>query len=357
MTVATCLLVLTATSALSQPARLGHPTIDQRIETLQASVGDGYRFAVFGDQKNLWKREFPRLLDRIGAAPAAEEPVLFLIDTGDIVDNGSRPDEFNRLAGLLDRVKHLPYLVGVGNHELKPKEPFETSERARSNAATFLGPDYAADRLYYSKQVGPVRFLFLNTSDLPGVYPELRQHDPEAADRGSAQLSWLAQELQTEVGPTIVVSHHPIMQSATKHHHQARVLWNREHHELGGRTLPEALIESGVDLVLSGHVHSYEVFRLERNNRQMWTLNVSGRPTGWLQGRRMPKDWRADSLTPLKNRGFRTRLDQWAITQEGYMSDADKVDQFALVTVTSDGRLSIELQTADGAIIHRMAIP
>jgi hypothetical protein len=109
--------------------------------------------------------------------------------------------------------------------------------------------------------------------------------------------------------------------------------------------------------VLSGHVHSYEIFQLQRNNRRMWTLNVSGRPTGWFQGKRMPKDWRTDPRTPLENWEFRTRLDQWTVTQKRYMSDSDKADQFALVTVDSDGRLTIELQSVDGPILYRMHIP
>jgi 3',5'-cyclic AMP phosphodiesterase CpdA len=356
--VAASVLVLTSATAWTQPAPLAHPTVEQRLEELQISGSDGYRFVVLGDQKSLWKKEFPRLLDQIHSTSVEGDlPLLLMLDTGDFVDDGSRARQFGILAGLLDRVKNLPYLAGVGNHELKPKERFTTSRTARENTAAFLGPSYTPDRLYFSKQVGPVRFLFLNTSALPGLYPELSRNDPGSAGRASAQLTWLAQELQTEVHPTVVVSHHPFIQSAVKHHDHARELWNHEYRELSGRTLPEALIEGGVDLVLSGHVHSYEMFRLQREDRQMWTLNVSGRPAGWLQGSRMPRDWSRDPKASLEGRGFRTRLDQWSVTQETYMSDRNKVDQFALVTVGSDGRLTIELRSVEGPTLYRTQIP
>ena len=46
---------------------------------------------------------------------------LFLLDTGDIVDDGSKADQFEELRGYLSRLAEMPYLVGVGNHELQPK--------------------------------------------------------------------------------------------------------------------------------------------------------------------------------------------------------------------------------------------
>lgn len=358
MIAAAGVLALTSATAWTQPAPLDHPTVERRLEELQVSASDGYRFVVFGDQKNLWQKDFPRLLDQIRAASVEGDlPLLLMIDTGDIVDDGSRARQFGMLAGLLDRVKHLPYLAGIGNHETQPTERFATSRAARENTAAFLGPSYTPDRLYFSKQVGPVRLLFLDTSALPDLYPELSRNDPGSAGRASAQLTWLAQELRTEVHPTVVVSHHPFIQSAVKHHDHARELWNHEYRELSGRTLPEALIEGGVDLVLSGHVHSYEIFRLQRDDRQMWTLNVSGRPAGWFEGARMPEDWSQDPRERLEGRGFRTRLDQWTVTQETYMSDANKVNQFALVTAGSDGRLTIELRSVEGSTLHRTQVP
>lgn len=114
-TVATLALVHVPLRAQVEP--LGHPTVEQRIATLGTSPNEGFRFVVFGDQKNLWKDEFPRLLDQVRAEMSGGD-LLFMLDTGDIVEDGSNNDQFDTLRGHLAPVADLPYLVGVGNHEL-----------------------------------------------------------------------------------------------------------------------------------------------------------------------------------------------------------------------------------------------
>ena len=247
------LFAVTATILVSAPVwaqveALGHPTVAQRISTLGMSPSEGYRFIVFGDQKELWTDDFPRLLDQVHAEMSANE-LLFMLDTGDIVDNGSKASEFDTLRGHLARVPDLPYLVGVGNHELQPKKGGDTLSRAHQNTAAFLGDDYAYDRMFFTKQIGRVRFLFLNTHDLPNVYPRLYKNDPDVEQRAAAQLKWLEEELRKEVHPTVAISHHAFVQSAKKHRDEhATVLWNHTYDDFGGRTLPEMLSDGGVDL-------------------------------------------------------------------------------------------------------------
>ena len=176
--------------------------------------------------------------------------------------------------------------------------------------------------------------------------------------RAAAQVRWLVDELCEEVHPTIAVAHHAFIQSAITHREHANALWNHAYDLHGARTLPEILIDGGVDLVLTGHVHCYEVFKLERNGREMWSLNASGRPTGiWFPGRRMPRGWRGAELVHLADRGFETRLDEWSATQIGFMTNASKRDQFGLVTVDGAGGLDIELRTVGGTTLERIQIP
>ena len=110
-------LLVAGTPLWAQVQPLGHPTVEDRTATLGADPSEGFQFVVFGDQKNLWGGEFPRMLDQIRAETSAFAP-LFLLDTGDIVDDGSKADQFEELRGYLSRVAEMPYLVGVGNHEL-----------------------------------------------------------------------------------------------------------------------------------------------------------------------------------------------------------------------------------------------
>lgn len=354
-TVATLALVHVPLRAQVEP--LGHPTVEQRIATLGTSPNEGFRFVVFGDQKNLWKDEFPRLLDQVRAEMSGGD-LLFMLDTGDIVEDGSNNDQFDTLRGHLAPVADLPYLVGVGNHELQPEQGTEKRTRAHRNTAAFLGAHYSQHRMFFAKRIGRVRLLFLNTNDLPGVYPELYKNDPDAEERAAEQLRWLEEELREEVHPTIVLSHHAFVQSPSKHRDHANALWNHTYDDYGERTLPEMLIDGGVDLVLTGHVHSYEVFKLERNGRQMWSVNASGKPTGWWRpGTRMPRNWQGKELDRLDDTGFTTRLDQWEFSQLSFMTDDTKRDQFAVVTVGAAGSLQIQIRSVDGTVLHRLQIP
>lgn len=125
-------------------------------------VDGEYRFVAFGDQRALveeWRDMMPHI------ARLAEEDgrLLFMVDTGDIVGNGSHSDQFWMLRDILSPAKKLPYLVGVGNHEV------HDNNGDRQNAATFLGylgENFSPDRMYYRKDIGTARFLFLDTNDL-----------------------------------------------------------------------------------------------------------------------------------------------------------------------------------------------
>lgn len=336
------LLFTSASSATAQAvAKLGHPTVEERIAKLGVDPADGYRFVVFGDQRGLWKKDFPALLERVKrlADAADEPPLLFMVDTGDIVDHGLKPRQFEDLRRLLARLPDLPYLVAVGNHELKPKQSRSTG---RENTAAFLAgtdPDFSPERMYYAKTIGPVRFLFLNSNDLPGAYDP----QPGVSERNRAQMDWLEKQLQMDAPATIALMHHPFVQSAGKHRDQAKTIWNYEYVERNGRTLPEILLEGGVDLVVTGHVHSYEAFLLERDGGRLWFLNVSGKPAGLTAGSRTPSDWSGKEMTELAKHEFTTRLREWQITHKDYMHGDEKENQFAVITVDREGNFDIEV--------------
>ena len=213
----------------------------------------------------------------------------------------------------------------------------------------------SANRLYYEKRVDGVRFLFLDTNDL--VYDDA---DP---DRARAQIQWLDGRLAEEIRPTVVLVHHPFIQSSKKHAGQAVALWNRRWDD--GRTLPERLIEGGVDLVISGHVHSHEAFRIERGGRTMWSLNASGMPNsasvlGWqpFKSARRPHDWQGKEAEKLHGAGYGgvdPTSGEWTVAQIGWMREDE--NQFAAVTVDEDRTLHVELRTADGVVRYGWKIP
>ena len=144
--------------------QLDHALLQERAARLADGGAAGYTFYAFGDQRALADGEWQRLMSHIVRLAGADERALFMIDTGDIVDGGHHADQFRRLAEILSPASDLPYLVGVGNHEKNDNKRVE----ALRNTAEFLGyldSGLTAERMYYGKTVGPVRFLFLDTSD------------------------------------------------------------------------------------------------------------------------------------------------------------------------------------------------
>ena len=144
--------------------RLEHPAFDVATAGLQPP----FRFAVFGDQKGLASSgEWDALLRDLRSL---DPPPAFLLDTGDIVENGVYRDQFVRLERILSVVNDLPYLLAVGNHEIDNDD-----QAAKGHVVEFLGgvigrDAFRVDQLYYVKTVGSLRLLVLDSNDL--VYPE-----------------------------------------------------------------------------------------------------------------------------------------------------------------------------------------
>jgi 3',5'-cyclic AMP phosphodiesterase CpdA len=324
---------------------LDHPTIESRASLIRPDPRSGFQFVAFGDQRALVRDDWPALIGLIDTLASRHDRLLFLVDTGDIVDDGTFSDQFHMLEGLMGRVRRLPYLVAVGNHEVNENR----RGPARVNVATFLssmGEPLSAERLYYRKVVGGVRFLFLDSNDL--VYQEGGDIDEAAiARRAHAQMEWLTRELSDPAfGPdatTIVVMHHPLIQSSAKHRGQASDLWNYRFH---GRRLADIFADGGVDLVLTGHTHTYERFRVARSDgRGFHLINLSGKPEPWFlwfgDGARRGHDLRGNEEAWLYTKGW-SGLSGWSVVQEEVMAD-DEVDQCGLFTVDADGGVTLSM--------------
>jgi hypothetical protein len=335
------------TSSRLEVAPLDLPDLSQSIEKRGVDPAGGFRFAVTGDQRALADGEWQQLLQRLKDASDADRRLLFLIDTGDIVNDGRHSDQFARLREILSKGPVLPYLVCVGNHEVREN----ARGTARANTARFLSrTDSTLDaaRLYYRKDVGAIHFYFLDSNDL--VYGDggdrLGLAGPLPGSRAEAQMRWLTRELAQPLAPQdrrIVVMHHPILASSAKHQDQTRDLWR---YQFDGRSFPDILADGQVDLVLTGHTHTYESFLLHRSDgREITLVNFSGRPREsdlWFGGSaRKARDLRGREGAWLAAAGW-TNLDRWQIHQQDVMPGSGS-DQFGLFTVGSDGSLAFEV--------------
>jgi len=325
---------------------LDHPTVEE-AEARGALAGE-YRFAAFGDQRALADGEWQEMLAHIAAVDETR-PLAFVLDTGDIVDDGSHADQFHMLEGILEPVADIPYLVGIGNHELDDNR----TPVARVHTAEFLAyldPDLSPERLWYRKDLGAATFLFLDTNDFTYGIDGDRRACPlsvEPGTREAEQLDWLraqAAELGGQDRLVIAVMHHPIVQSSEKHREAACSLWNFRDN---GEGLADLLADAGVDVVLTGHTHTYERFRLVRSDgREMDVVNLSGRPRDaflWIgSGDRRARDIRGREEEVLDELGW-LGLDHWQIHQEDVMLKDEEADQFAVVTIEPTGGVLLEV--------------
>jgi calcineurin-like phosphoesterase family protein len=326
-------------------APLDHPTLESRVRLLEPGPRAGFQFIAFGDQRALVRSDWPALIGVVDTLAARRERLLFLVDTGDIVDDGTFSDQFRMLASLLQRVRRLPYLVAVGNHEVDENR----RGPARAHTAAFLssvGEPLSPERLYYRKTVGGVRFLFLDSNDF--VYRDGGDRDEAGIERRAhAQMEWLVRELSDPAfGPnatTIVAMHHPLIQSSSKHRKQARDLWNYRYH---GRRLADIFADGGVDLVLAGHTHTYERFRVTRSDgRGFHLINFSGRPETWFlwfgDEARRAQDLRGNEAAWLYEKGW-SGLTGWTVAQEEVMAK-EEADQCGLFTVDAEGGVTLSV--------------
>jgi hypothetical protein len=322
------------------------PTLEERLAEGGLDPHEGFCFACFGDQRALADGEWQELIGHISTLRCEGEPILFALDTGDIVDSGAHCDQFDHLAGILAPLDSIPYLVAVGNHEVdNNRDPL-----AREFLAAFLASMDSVitpERFYYKKEIGPLRLICLDTSDM--VYGDKGFADwsdsLQPGLRAAEQFAWLAAELAdtTWKGSTIVAAHHPLIQSSRKHRKQAQALWSYRYQ---GRTLPDMFLDGGVNLVISGHTHTYERFRLRREDgRELHIVNLSGRPrTSFLwkgDGRRRAKEIAGTEIEWLADKGWRD-LEGWRIFQEEAMVE-DEADQFGLFTVDPGGDIWLEM--------------
>ena len=192
------------------------------------------------------------------------------------------------------------------------------------------------------ERAASVRLLILDTNDL--VYgPSGKGDDPFDHPRVQRQFLWLEAVLEkSDPRPIMVVMHHPLISSSRKHRKSAADLWSLTWR---GRTLPEIMAEGGVDLIFTGHTHTYERFRLKSpGGSTIHLVNVSGRPRDsffwWGSGARRAHDWRDDTIEHLRAAGWKN-LDGWLVEQKSPMLD-EQENQWAEIRVYPDGKIDLE---------------
>jgi hypothetical protein len=197
-------------------------------------------FVVYGDTRD--QLPFYTQNERHGIVSdriAQEDNILFVINTGDLVQSGNDPEDWDRFfaaaGNLLPNVTYYPVL---GNHE--------------ENSSLYY--DIFGFPPVYSLTCGDVKVAILD--DNLGATPTIDE-----------QAEWLDQEFADWDGWKFVAFHYPIYSSQEGRNHV------RE--DLKGAWEP-VLIKNDIVAVFTGHVHAYEHY--EEEGIHHFVLATGGAP-------------------------------------------------------------------------------
>lgn len=170
-------------------------------------------------------------------ALAALAPDIVLL-AGDLSYADGWPALWDSFGNTFQRLaSEFPVLTTGGNHEVGSGEAWLSYRERyptpfRGSGSTFF--------CYWGKEVGPVHFIALCSYT--------------GFDSDSLQYAWLKDYLATSIDrsrtPWLVVMMHTPLYSSNNGH------WMEG--ELMRRSMEELLFNAGVDVILAGHVHSYE---------------------------------------------------------------------------------------------------
>lgn len=215
----------------------GEKSGDQSFATFPES--GAFTFIVYGDTQdelpNFSQNERHKLVaDRI----AQEEDVLFVINTGDLVNDGNNSADWDRyFAATRNMGAKTPVYPAHGNHD-----------------GDSLYYDIFQVSPYYSFDCANARFTILDTID----------SQPK-------QTEWLKTDLENDQKWKFVFFHYPMYTSEANH--------------FGGwenvkQDWEDIFIDNGVNAVWNGHIHAYE--RYLENNIMYMVMGIGGGPYGTL---------------------------------------------------------------------------
>jgi len=184
-------------------------------------------FIVYGDTQE--PQDGQTQLERhkpVADAIAREEDVLFVLHTGDVVNDPSDMQEWDRFFSASGKmISNTTFFPVAGNHEYLPSK----------------------DSPYFLYYLEIFKAGENYSFDCGGVHVTVLDSNPGADFHG--QEDWLEQDLPQDDRWTFVAFHHPVYTSSEKNFggwRDLRELWTPH---FGNAT---------VDAVFSGHVHAYE---------------------------------------------------------------------------------------------------
>ena len=178
----------------------------------------------------------------------------FFINVGDLVDNGEDWTQWRAWFDGAPFISEIPFVPIMGNHETYSRQWTIREPIAYLNL--FDVPANSSERFercYYSFDYGDAHFVVLNTEPIDGLIEEQQSwlvHDVQSADR-----KW-----------KIILMHRDVLQYRINGRPE-----RLEGFSSAGAAFMPLFDELGIDLVLTGHLHTYRnrgrIFNFDRSPR------------------------------------------------------------------------------------------
>jgi predicted phosphodiesterase len=207
-----------------------------------------FRVLIFGDSQSVNYNDWASTAQ---AAWKNNKDAAFFINMGDLVDNGQDEAQWNAwFDGAASLLAAMPVVPVMGNHETYSLDwKMATPDYYLAFFALPMNGPEGLKQYVFAYDFGDVRFIVLNT--------QLNELQDWYADLIEVQKKWLEKELsQTQKKWKVVLMH--------------RGIWEQPFTSVFegiGKTFVPIFDKYQVDLVFTGHVHSYARTKALKNCR------------------------------------------------------------------------------------------
>lgn len=208
---------------------------------------------------------------RVVQALVNELPVDFVVNTGDVVENGRRGRQWEDFVRLHHKLRlNVPYLATPGNHERL------WSVEGRANWDAVMGPPAQPGRYWFAVDLpdSVARFVFLDSE----LLADPREHYPDSlqAQLSREMMRWADSALAVPARWRFVVLHHPLVTSG--HYLSDWKFDDSSPAEVQSRArILDICRRRGVTAVLAGHEHLYQrTYVRGRDGRGFWHVTTGG---------------------------------------------------------------------------------
>ncbi|MEC0243700.1 fibronectin type III domain-containing protein [Paenibacillus dokdonensis] len=224
--------------------------------TTDVSGSQSFHFIAGSDSQASSKTDFEPWADTFKKAIQTIGDPKFLINAGDLVDNGDLEEQWQWMLGLpQDQLLNVPIVPVVGGHEVQDYDGDETTPNSNFYNHFNLPKQVVAsthDGSVYSFEYGDALFLIFNSQyagELASNGKDIKKQDQQFAD----QVEWMKYIVAKSNAKWKFVTFHKGPYSAGDNAGE----WENDRVQFYKKVLVPAFDEMGIDMVFEAHDHMY----------------------------------------------------------------------------------------------------